>query len=213
MEEVVLYVHKIQIGVTKEELTRVFSYYGIVKQTDLVHPFDKKLKKKKNYLDAYIYYQHWSPLPEILELHNFNIKKLYTGKSVDLDIFPSIDWEFKKEYMDIVIRKKEIRDKFVVKVFFQKDYLEKLKKDNRKLLSEYWSSYDTDRESEEYLIEKEATLLNKIYEIESNLNLIGLVNPPEFNFIDNHYLLRLEILSYMEKRIESINCELSKKNL
>tara|TARA_Y100000816_G_C26039688_1_gene544484 strand:+ start:531 stop:1184 length:654 start_codon:yes stop_codon:yes gene_type:complete len=204
MDNVVLYVHKIQIKLTKDELKNVFNHYGIVYKVDLIRPFNKKLNKKEDYFDAYIHYNLWAPREKTLQLHNFSLNKLYTGKSIDLDMFPSIDWKIKKEYMDTVMRSKEVRDQFKVKVFFQKDFLKFIQNENRKLLSKYWSQYDIEKDEEEKLLDKEIELLNKIYEIESNLQLVGLVQPPEFNFIDNHFLLRLEIMSYMENRINNI---------
>jgi hypothetical protein len=208
MDNVVLYVHKIQINVTKDELKNVFNHYGIVYKVDIIRPFNKKLGKKEDYFDAYIHYNLWAPREKTLELHNFNLNKLYTGKSIDLDMFPSIDWKIKKEYMDSVLRSKEIRDQFKVKVFFQKDFLNFLKSENRKLLSRYWTQYEIEKKEEEKIIGLETELLNKIYEIESNLQLVGLVQPPEFNFIDNHFLLRLEIMKYMEERITKINSKI-----
>ena len=75
-------------------------------------------------------------------------------------------------------------------------------------MARYWDQYIIEKEEEEQLLEKESELLNKIYEIESSLQLVGLVQPPEFNFIDNHFLLRLEIMKYMEERITKINSKI-----
>ena len=208
MDNIVLYVHRIRLQLTKEDLKQVFNHYGIVYKVDIIRPFNKKLGKKHDYFDAYIHYNLWAPHEKTLEAHKFDISKLYTGKSIDLDIFPSIDWNIKSESIDIVVRNNEIREKFIVKVFFQKDFLKFIKTENRKLLARYWDQYIVEKEEEEQLLEKESELLNKIYEIESSLQLVGLVQPPEFNFIDNHFLLRLEIMKYMEERITKINSKI-----
>lgn len=205
MDNVVLYVHKIQIEITKNDLKNIFCRYGIIYKIDIIKPFNKKLKKKETYYDAYIHYNLWAPREEILETDNFDIEKMYTGKSINLDLLPVIHLNYDRYELDRILNENSLRDKFIVKVFFQKDFLKNIKIENRKLLSKYWTQYEIEKVQEEMLLEKESVLLNKIFEIESKLQLVGLIQPPEFNFIDNHFLLRLEIMSYMEERITKIN--------
>ena len=205
MDNVVLYVHKIQIEITKMDLKKVFSRYGIIYKIDIIKPFNKKLKKKETYYDAYIHYNLWAPREEILETDNFDIEKMYSGKSINLDILPEMHLKYDRYELDKILNEINLRQKFIVKVFFQRDFLKHIKNENRKLLAKYWTQYEIEKAQEEMLLEKESNLLNKIFEIESKLQLVGLIQPPEFNFIDNHFLLRLEIMSYMEERIQKIN--------
>lgn len=208
MDNVILYVHNIQIEVSKQELKKIFNRYGIVYKIDIVRPYNKKYKKKHEYLDAYIHYNLWAPREDTLELDKLDIDKMYTGKSSDLDILPVISFLYDRNALYKILNTNSLRQKFIVKVFFQKKFLKSVKVENRKLLAKYWQQYETEKIQEEMLIEKEAELLNKIYEIESKLQLVGLIQPPDFNFIDNHFLLRLEIMSYMEERIKNINIKI-----
>tara|TARA_Y100000591_G_scaffold328270_1_gene354431 strand:- start:188 stop:841 length:654 start_codon:yes stop_codon:yes gene_type:complete len=208
MENVILYVHNIQIEVSKQELKKIFSRYGIVYKIDIVRPYNKKYKKKQDYLDAYIHYNLWAPREDTLQLDGLDIDKMYTGKSSDLDILPVISFLYDRNALYKILNTRSLRQRFIVKVFFQKNFLKGVKIENRKLLANYWKQYEIEKIQEELLIEKEAELLNKIYEIESKLQLVGLIQPPDFNFIDNHFLLRLEIMSYMEERIKNINIKI-----
>ena len=208
MDNVILYVHNIQIEVSKQELKKVFNRYGIVYKIDIVRPYNKKNKKKEDYLDAYIHYNLWAPREDTLQLDGLDIDKMYTGKSSDLDILPVISFLYDRNALYKILNTNSLRQKFIVKVFFQKKFLKSVKVENRKLLAKYWLQYETEKIQEEMLIEKETELLNKIYEIESKLQLVGLIQPPDFNFIDNHFLLRLEIMSYMEERIKNINLKI-----
>ena len=45
MDNVVLYVHKIQIEITKSDLKTVFSRYGIIYKIDIIKPFNKSRNK------------------------------------------------------------------------------------------------------------------------------------------------------------------------